>query len=118
MEMWLYQIPVYAPADLTTCEDLALTALDGGTFTSLTNTTPSRFPQGGTVLVAASVADDNHDASISDDGSAVAFVSTRDLVPGGNSFPTNDNDEIFVFRQGGSITQITRTARGPISDPI
>ena len=116
--MWIYQIPAYAPADLTTGDDVALTVLDGGPFTPVTNTPASRFPQGGTTVVGASVADDNHDASISDDGSAIAFVSTRDLVTGGNSFPSNDNDEIFIFRQGGSISQVTRTARGPIWDPI
>ena len=116
--MWLYQIPAFAPADLTTGDDLPLTALDGGALTSLTNTPASRFPQEGTTSLRPHVADDNHDASISDDGSAIAFVSTRDLVTGGNSFPSDDNDEIFVFRQGGSITQITRTARGPIWDPI
>jgi hypothetical protein len=117
MEMWLYQIPAYGGADLTTGEELSLTNLSGGTFIRVTNTNPSRLPISGSAAGTASVADDNHDGSINDDGSAIAFVSTRDLVTGGNTFPFSDNDEIFVFRQGSGMTQITNTLRGPISNP-
>jgi hypothetical protein len=118
MEIWLYQIPTYAPvADLTSGEEVGLTNLSGGTFIRVTNTNPSRLPIGGSLAGTASVADDNHDGSINDDGSAIAFVSTRDLVPGGNTFPFSDNDEIFVFRQGLGITQITNTLRGQIANP-
>jgi Tol biopolymer transport system component len=117
MEMWLYQIPSYSGADLTTGQELALTNLSGGTFIRITNTDPSRKPISGSTSGSASVADDNHDPSINDDGSAIAFVSTRDLVPNGNAFPASDNDEIFVYRQGGGITQITNTLRGSIANP-
>jgi hypothetical protein len=66
------------------------------------------------------VADDNHDASISDDGSVIAFGSTRDLVPAvGNPFPTEDNEEIFTFvRTTAVLNQVTKTPRGVISNPI
>ncbi|MBX3300173.1 MAG: PD40 domain-containing protein [Acidobacteria bacterium] len=137
LEVWLYEIPSYAPvADLSAGDDLPLTNLAGGQFIRVTNTVPSQLPRGATTQIGAFVADDNHDVSISDDGSRIAFVSTRDLVPGiGNSFPTEDNDEIFVFtRSGGalsargenttegagsgSLNQVTKTPRGPISNPI
>ncbi|MEQ1765051.1 MAG: hypothetical protein ABL984_18135, partial [Pyrinomonadaceae bacterium] len=52
-----------------------------------------------------------------DDGNTIAFVSTRDHVTGGNAFPTDDNDEIFVWASG-TIHQITRTPRGQIQNPI
>jgi Tol biopolymer transport system component len=118
MEVWLYQIPGYAPADLTTGEELPITNLSGGTFIRVTNTNPSRLPISGSTTAIASIAEDNHNPSINDDGSTIAFVSTRDLVTGGNTFPFADNDEIFTYRQGGSYTQVTETLRGPLSNPI
>jgi hypothetical protein len=159
MEMWLYRVPDLAPADLTSGDPVPLTNLSGGAFTRVTNTPPSRYPQEGTALRTPFIADDNHDASINDDGNRIAFVSTRDLVAGGNPFPNEDNDEIFTYTQsggsptansvqeapvrgskiqgskvskappaesmtvasgigGGVISQVTRTLRGPISNPI
>jgi Tol biopolymer transport system component len=138
MEIWLYEIPVYGPADLTTGEEIPYTELSGGNFELVTNSLPSRYPQEGTILRPPFIADDNHDVSIDDNGNRIAFVSTRDLVPGGNSFPSDDNDEIFAFTRAaaladtseykepplavstgtGAITQITRTPRGPITNPI
>jgi Tol biopolymer transport system component len=119
LEMWLYQIPAYAPADLRTGEEIPYVALDAGTFTRVTNTPPSSFPTVGTEQAPPFVADDNHDASISDDGNVIAFVSTRDLIKGGNPFPAADNDEIFTYvRSLDSLAQVTLTGRGPIADPI
>lgn len=117
MEMWLYQIPAYAPADLETGDELPLTNLSGGAFTQVTNTAASRVPQPATPGVSASVADDNHDVSISDDGSIIAFASTRNLVPAtGNA---DVNDEIFTYvRLSSTLTQITSTPRGTAGDPI
>ena len=99
LEMWLYQIPAYAPvADLSAGDEIPVTNLAGGTFIRVTNTDASQTPRGGTTFVGPFIADDNHDASISDDGNVIAFVSTRDLVPAvGNAFPTDDNDEIFTY---------------------
>ena len=130
VEIWLYRIPDYAPADLTSGEELPITDLSTGTFTRVTDTPASRPPVAATASAAAFVADDNHDVSISDHGEAISFTSTRDLIPGANSFPTSDNDEIFVFRRAaadeivpegvgaGTISQVTLTPRGPISAPI
>ncbi len=130
LEMWLYRIPDYAAVDdLSAGEELPVTVLSGGIFVRVTNTDPSQLPRSGTATTGAFVADDNHDASINDDGSVTAFVSTRDLVTCvGNSFPADDNDEIFTYVQGAGsvcpdgsgvgIRQVTKTPRGPISDPI
>ncbi|HXF42156.1 MAG TPA: hypothetical protein VNK26_00310 [Pyrinomonadaceae bacterium] len=135
MEIWLYEIPPYSPAGLTSGDEIPYTELAGGNFELVTNTDPSRFPQPGTTLRGPFVADDNHDISINDDASRIAFVSTRDLVPGGNTFPSNDNDEIFTFTRttsplapinsstsvltsNGIISQITQTPRGTIANPI
>jgi hypothetical protein len=128
--MWMYEIPAYAPADLTTGEEIPFVDLGLGAFTQVTNTSASRLPHGATNNAGPFIADDNHDASTDDDGSIIAFVSTRDLVAGQNPFPNSDNDEIFTFvRTGGggkvcatsgtgSICQITRTEPGEIFDPI
>ena len=100
LEMWMYEIPAYAPADLTTGEEIPLVDLGTGTFTNVTNSPASRLPQRATSIAGAFVADDNHDASIDDDGSIIAFVSTRNLVPDGNPV-VDSNDEIFTFVRGG-----------------
>ena len=117
LEMWIYQIPSSSPvADLSAGDEVAFTDLSGGTFTQVSNTVPSQLPRSGTPTVGPFIADDNHDASISNDGSTLAFVSTRDLVPGTGN--TDTNDEIFTYVQGGAISQVTKTPKGVISDPI
>jgi hypothetical protein len=120
-EMWLYEVPALAPADLSSGSEVALTNLSGGTFTRVTNTLPSRLPSPGTVNDPPVIGDDNRDASISDDGSVIAFVSNRDLKPDpafGNA-PPNNNDEIFTYVRGAAATnQITFTTRGTIGAPI
>jgi hypothetical protein len=138
LEMWIYQIPAYTDVpDLANGDELPVTNLapfnadgspTGGTFIRVTNTAPSQLPVPGSPTTNPGVAADNHDASISDDGHALAFVSTRDLVPSiGNPGPTTgdpdgqDNDEIFTaIRVGQSVTlnQVTKTPRGSIGDPI
>ena len=130
LEIWLYEIPNYAPADLVSGEEIPVTDLAAGTFTRITDTPASRPPVAATSTNFAFVADDNHDPSISDHAEAISFTSTRDLIAGANSFPTSDNDEIFVYRRtvgsdgipegqtSGTIRQVTLTPRGVISNPI
>lgn len=121
LEMWLYQVPPFAPvADLSAGDELPVTNLAGGAFIQVTNTDASQMPRPAAGLSGAFVADDNHDASISDDGSIIAFGSTRDLVPGiGNAYPAEDNDEIFTYvRATNTLSQVTKTGRGSIADPI
>lgn len=120
-EMWLYQVPAVAPANLSAGDELAITDLSGGTFTRLTNSLPSRLPFPGSATALPVVGNDNRDPSISDDGNYTAFTSNRDLVPSataGNASP-NANDEIFTyFRSLSRLNQITVTPRGTIVDPI
>ena len=106
LEVWLYEIPAYGPADLHSGDEIPVTQLSGGTFSPVTNSVPSRLPLEGGTGRQPFVADDNHDVDINDDGRAIVFVSTRDLVPPGNSEPAEDafNDEIFTFVQGGVAT--------------
>ncbi len=120
-EMWLYPIPTLPAANLSAGEEIDVTDLSGGTFTRATNTLPSRLPFPGSANNQPVIGDDNRDASISDNGNFIAFVSNRDLSPDanfGNASP-NANDEIFTFaRSSALINQITVTARGTIVDPI
>ncbi|HEY0429248.1 MAG TPA: hypothetical protein VGC76_15820 [Pyrinomonadaceae bacterium] len=127
LEMWLYQIPAVAPANLSSGEEIPITNLSAGTFTRVTNTLPSRLPQPGSSTNIPVVADDNHDASINDNGTYIAFTSNRDLVPClttatatcGNAFPNFDNDEIYSYvRTAATLAQITATPRGTVSSPI
>ncbi len=117
-EMWLYEVPPIATADLSAGSEIAVTNLSGGAFTRVTNTLPSRLPSPGTATNPPIIGDDNHDASITDDGSVIAFVSNRDLTPPGNASP-NANDEIFTYvRNAAATNQITVTTRGTIVAPI
>jgi hypothetical protein len=118
VEMWLYQVPAVTAVNLSAGDELPITDLSGGTFIQVTNTPASRLPVAATTTSGAFIADDNHDASISDNGDVVAFASTRDLVAGGNAAPQS-NDEIFTFvRSTGTISQVTNTPRGPAGKPI
>ncbi|MBV9215395.1 MAG: hypothetical protein JO053_04390, partial [Acidobacteria bacterium] len=121
LEMWLYQVPSPpAVADLSAGDEQPFTNLAGGTFIRVTNTDPSQLPVPGSPTRAPFIADDNHDASITDNGSEIAFGSTRDLVPGiGNAFPSDDNEEIFTYiRSSNTLNQVTKTPRGTVSNPI
>ena len=120
-EMWLYEVPAVAPANLSSGSEIPVTDLSGGTFTRVTNTVASRLPSPGTAVSPSVIGDDNRDASISDDGNVIAFVSNRDLKPDaafGNASP-NGNDEIFTYVRGTAATnQITVTSRGTIVAPL
>ena len=118
-EMWLFQIPAVAPANLSFGGELPVTDLSVGSFIRVTNTPPSRLPVPGSTTSGPIIADDNREVSINDNGNYIAFTSTRDLVPAvGNASP-NANDEIFSYaRNANTIGQITQTTRGTISLPI
>jgi uncharacterized protein (TIGR03437 family) len=128
-EMWLYRVPAFTPvADLSEGDEIPLNVLTGGAFTRVTNTLPSRLPVAGTTTTFPIVADDNHDSSIDDTGSAISFTSNRDVVPCatppasatcGNAAPNFDNDEIYSYvREGGVLTQLSATTRGTVGNPI
>lgn len=107
-EIWIYTMPAVADVDLTLGTDLPLQDLTAGTFTQVTNTPASRVPSPGSATLTPFFADDNRECTISDDGSILAFISTRNLVPAvGN---TDANPELFLFnRQTSTFVQGTNT---------
>src|SRR5262249_15428346 len=104
--VWIYQVPAVADVDLTLGAEIPFVDLSAGTFTRITNTPASRLPTPGSSTQNPFIADDNREATISDDGNILAFVSTRNLVPAvGNA---DGNPEIFFFNRGTStFTQAT-----------
>ena len=109
-EIWVYLLPeIDDTFDLTSGDELPLTDLSAGVFRQVTNTTPSRpiiinrFPP--------DAVDDNREASISDDGNTIAFISTRDLVPtSGNVIGNADgNPELFFVRTTNRFAAGTNT---------
>ncbi|MGH9880444.1 MAG: hypothetical protein ACRD6N_03325, partial [Pyrinomonadaceae bacterium] len=107
-EIWIYQLPAVADVSLSSGVDLPLQDLTAGTFTRITNTPASRLPTPGAAGIAPFVADDNRSAMISDNGTVIGFVSTRNLVP---TVGNNDgNPEVFVFNVAtASFVQATVT---------
>jgi hypothetical protein len=105
-EIWIYRFSV-PDVDLTAGTDFS-DDLTGGTFTRITDTPASRLPTAGSTTKAPFFADDNREMAISDDGNILAFISTRNLVPGvGNA---DGNPELFFFNIGStSFTQATNT---------
>ncbi len=106
-EIWIYQLPAVPDVDLTTGDDF-FQNLTGGTFTQITSTPASRPPTAGATGVLPFVADDNREATINDDGTLIAFISTRNLVGTAN---TDGNPELFFGNvPGGTFVQATNTA--------
>jgi uncharacterized protein (TIGR03437 family) len=105
-EIWIYRLPAVADVtDLSSGDDLALQNLSLGTFQQITNTPASR------PLITGKnppdTIDDNREAAISDDGSTLAFISTRNLVPAtGNA---DSNPELFFCRTTGGFAPGTNT---------
>ena len=109
-EVFLYEIPAVAPADLSRGAEVAPADLSSGTFIRVTATPASRTPQPGTATVAPFVAFDNRDAAVNADGSIVAFISSRDIAGASGGPNTDANPEVFIYnRTTRSITQLTNT---------
>src|SRR5258708_2137745 len=116
-EIWTYQVPPVSDVDLTTGADVPFQDLSAGAFTRITNTAASQPPVAGPTTSYPRVADDNRDATISDDGQVIAFVSTRSL-PGGTG-NADANPEVYLFnRTTGIFTQVTNTVTTSIGNPI
>lgn len=113
-EIFIYFIPAVPAVTLSNGADPGPVDLTTGTFTQITNTTASRLPIPGTATSAPFVAFDNRDASMNDNSSVVAFVSTRDLVAGGNA---DANPEIFIYRRTPSATISQLTITGSTTAP-
>jgi uncharacterized protein (TIGR03437 family) len=109
-ELWIYRFTVPEVADLSTGDDVAFQDLGLGIFTRVTDTVCSRPTGLRPALIPADVIDDNREATISDDGAVIAFISTRNLVGTGN---TDSNPELFLRNVGaapGAFVQGTNTA--------
>lgn len=122
-EIWIYEVPeITTEFDLSQGQEAPFVNLGAGTFTRVTNTPASRTPQGGTSMASPQVADDNRDITINDDGSLIAFVSSRNLIttpaPGTNS---DGNPEIFTrvrTAPPNTFGQVTNTPPGTITSEI
>ena len=124
-EIWTYQFTVADTADLSSGAEVGPVDLTAGTFKQITNTPASAAPVAGSTTSAPRVADDNREASISDDGRVIAFVSTRNLVPAvGNLDATGvpagvGNPEIFLTTDNGAtFTQATNTKSPSLNNQI
>ena len=107
-EIWIYRMPAVTDVDLTQGAEIPKVDLAAGVFTRITDTPASRLPTAGSATFLPFYADDNREASISDDGRIIAFISTRNLVPGvGNA---DANPELFFYDVAGvSFSQGTNT---------
>ena len=90
-EIWIYELPIVNDVDLTTGADLPVQDLTLGTFTKITNTPASRVPSPGGTGIFPFVADDNRDATISETGEIIAFIS-RNLATNN----ADGNPELFL----------------------
>lgn len=105
-ELWIYRFTVTEVADLSSGAEVPFENLAGGTFTRLTDTVCS-VPTGLRPSVnPVHVIDDNREATISDNGNTIAFVSTANLVGTGN---TDRNPELFFWTAAGGFVQGTTT---------
>lgn len=107
-EIWIYELPIVTNVDLTTGADLPVADLTLGTFTKITDTPASRVPSPGATGIFPFVADDNRDATISETGEIIAFISTRNLA----SNNADGNPELFLhtISAPGIFVQGTATA--------
>ena len=94
-EVWIYRVPPVTDVDLTLGADLPLNPLDTGTFHFVTSTPASRLPTPGSISASPFFADDNREATISDDGRIIAFISTRN--PRGLTGNADANPELYLF---------------------
>jgi uncharacterized protein (TIGR03437 family) len=108
-ELWIYRFTVTEVPDLSSGDEV-FQDLSLGTFTKVTDTVCSRPTGLRPAVIPADVIDDNRDATISDDGGIIAFISTRSLVGTGNA---DANPELFFRNTAappGAFIQGTNTA--------
>jgi uncharacterized protein (TIGR03437 family) len=119
-EIWIYRVPAVADVDLTLGAEIPRNDLAIGQFVPITATNASRLPTPGGIgedglSKAPTFADDNREPSITDDGSLIAFVSTRN--PCGGNGNADSNPEIFFYNiVTAACTQGTNT-QTPTPDP-
>ncbi len=109
-EIWIYQVPAVTDVNLSSGADLPLQDLAAGAFTRITLTTPSRALR--VDLNPPDAIDDNREATISEDGNIIAFISTRSLVGTGNA---DGNPELFFFNRGSSTFIQGTSTQDPVA---
>src|SRR5262249_32792038 len=81
-----------------------------------------RAPSPGSATVPPFVADDNRDASISDDGRIIAFISNRNFAGTPNFTGAGNpdfNPEVYLFnRTTSALVQVTNTTSSNPNNPI
>lgn len=114
-EVWIYRFTVPEVADLSSGADVGPIDLTAGTFTRITDTPASRAPSPGATFTSPFIADDNRDATVSDSGEVLAFISTRNLAVTN----ADANPEVFLTTVGsGVFTQVTNTTTTSANNPI
>jgi uncharacterized protein (TIGR03437 family) len=125
-EIWTYKftVPDIPQSALSSGASVGPIDLSTGTFRRITDTPASASPVPGSTTSIPRVADDNREASISDDGNVIAFISNRNPVPGvGNldadAAPPGGNPEVFTYNVGtGTMSQVTNTKSTSFNNPI
>ena len=103
-EIWILELAPAAnltEAQLSSGAEFSEDLFTGSTFRQLTNTTASRAPTAGATGLAPFVADDNREATISDNGDVIAFVSTRSFA-GAGAGNADGNPELMMASRTGA----------------
>ncbi|HEY5884886.1 MAG TPA: hypothetical protein VIT88_09385 [Pyrinomonadaceae bacterium] len=103
-EIWILELAPAAnltEAQLSSGAEFSEDLFTGSTFRQLTNTTASRAPTAGAAGLAPFVADDNREATISDNGDIIAFVSTRSFA-GAGAGNADGNPELMMASRTGA----------------
>ena len=109
-EIWILELAPatnLTEAQISTGAEFSEDLLTGSTFRQLTNTTASRAPTAGTASLAPFVADDNREASISDNGDIIAFVSTRSFSGAGAGNADANPELMMAARTGAAWSTFT-----------
>jgi uncharacterized protein (TIGR03437 family) len=108
-EIFIYQIPAVAAADLSSGTEVTPVDLASGTMTRVTTTPASSLPRAGGTNIVPFFALDNDSPAVNDDASYIAFVSqAKTGIPGESN--SDGNKEIFIFnRTSGGFVQVTNT---------
>ena len=109
-EIWILELAPAAnltEAQISSGAEFSEDLFTGSTFRQLTNTTASRPPTAGNTGLAPFVADDNREASISDNGDIIAFISTRSFTGAGAGNADGNPELMMAARSGAAWSTFT-----------
>lgn len=115
-EIFIYEIPAVADADLSSGAEIVPVDLAAGALTRVTFTPATAKPRPGTASISPFFALDNNAVALNDDASLIAFVSSaKSGITAGNP---DGNKEIFICRNPAdaltrTFVQATTTADKP-----